>query len=1295
MKKFTSVAWLCLLLFSSTVFAQTTLKAGPNVLQGNGSGNQSWGPDITLSALKINGEPGRLAYESQFTDNGFGVVGGRWLQIDYYQSYQGQTVNASEKFIITFASPATDVVLEVGQLDPREGWKRAPSRECNESTGRQKVDESGKYTAYNQNNQVIGSGMLVASKSIDGKILNSAGGYRFSIAAGGQAIKKVVLEATQWGGDEFGCPRYRNNYPSEPTNDSGNSENNSDFNVSGITYTLAANNSALATNDSEWRAEEDMLQRRGEHANAIVNGKLYVMGGIFKSNFGPTEVEVYNFNNKQWSAVSQLPVHKNHFTIGSSVYGNEIWVCGGKLNGSGTNSNSGSPSVHVYNTADNTWRKGPDLPDDHWAGPAVIIGDKLHVLSGGIGKTESTDHHLVLDLKKEAAGWETLKAVPEPRVHAAGVAYGGKIWMIGGELSHNHNGDTKTVQVYDPANDTWDLDMPQLPEARSHLEWSTFVYENRIYSVSGVNSAKTPRGQETIYVYSDETGEWSKTFDLPGKLVSPGAKIYQDRMYVFGGGVDDWFGGDMVSVYSREIENKNPAPDPTAGNRPPVAKNDSPGPVREDIGPTGFSYDVFLANDTDPDGDALEITSFDFSNFPGTIVDKRSERIIEFRTAVNFNGEIKIPYTISDGKATSTSIITLTITEVRDELAIGQDGPFTTKKNTPVTVAKSALLSNDTAIPYLNSPVEIVLNAVGNAVNGSVALQGDSVVFTPASNFTGQASFTYSVSVLNDGFGPPRPVNQGTSSAVVVNVTGEVTGTPSINRKAVIVSKVGADFILQVNSTDDRSSVVVEACSDEGQVWTISDRGNGFHKIINDFANKALEAWQPTPANGNDVTIYQSNNKDWQQWELINAGGGYVKIKGKYNQRLLTLSGGNAVMLNDNGQDAQLWQLAAPSSVTCGAAPTNNPPVAVDDGNFSNDPNYTLTAGETLVIPFARLLANDTDPDGDPLTIVAVEFIRNGNPVIVGNTVEFTGVDASPGALFGYTISDGKGGTSSATVSLNVLDAPVDRIVLGASSIQPSGGTDPLAWGGCAELTAYSAAGAPTAITLRKGRIGVSGNRSNSQLDYDPLTNTSEKLEIDFNQAVGQVSFTIGNLEAGEWQGADETGTWALLDDNGNVLSQGSIAPTAGTTEGSSAYRFSTSYSGGVPTRLVLEATAYNSGNGPARTDNNSDYSLIEVAYTPLESTCNKNGASANAREAAPIIYPTAVQNTINVKVDEGTAEQVLRIVVLDQSGNKVQEVAATSADQKSFEIKNLKEGPYLVRVLTSKGQYSYKVLKE
>ncbi|MEM6800842.1 MAG: kelch repeat-containing protein, partial [Bacteroidota bacterium] len=301
-----------------------------------------------------------------------------------------------------------------------------------------------------------------------------------------------------------------------------------------------------------WQAETNLLQPRGEFANAIIGNKLYIMGGIFNSISGPKEVEVYDFQTASWSIVSELPLHKNHFTIGSSIYGDEIWLCGGKLNGRGRN---GLRQVDVYNTQSNSWRKGPDLPETHWAGPAVIIGSKLHVLTGAIGNGQTSDRHYVLDLDNEAAGWQTAAKVPEPRVHVAGLVYEDKIWLIGGEYTHSHSGDTKTVQVYDPATDSWDLSYPDLPEARSHAEWATFVYNDKIYSVSGVDIANRPTiAQNSIYRYSKQSNLWERIFDLPERLASPGARIYQDRLYVFGGGINSWFGGSMIQMNSHSIE---------------------------------------------------------------------------------------------------------------------------------------------------------------------------------------------------------------------------------------------------------------------------------------------------------------------------------------------------------------------------------------------------------------------------------------------------------------------------------------------------------------------------------------------------------------------------------------------------------------------------------------------------------------------------------------------------------------------------------------------------------------------
>jgi Ca2+-binding RTX toxin-like protein len=87
----------------------------------------------------------------------------------------------------------------------------------------------------------------------------------------------------------------------------------------------------------------------------------------------------------------------------------------------------------------------------------------------------------------------------------------------------------------------------------------------------------------------------------------------------------------------------------------------------------------------------------------------------------------------------------------------------TTAQNTAVTIADSTLLANDTDA----NGDTLSLTGVSNAVNGSVTFSDGNVIFTPSTNFTGDASFDYSIS---DGKG-------GTSSALVsVAVGGTQTG---------------------------------------------------------------------------------------------------------------------------------------------------------------------------------------------------------------------------------------------------------------------------------------------------------------------------------------------------------------------------------------------------------------------------------------------------------------------------------------------------------------------------------------
>jgi hypothetical protein len=94
----------------------------------------------------------------------------------------------------------------------------------------------------------------------------------------------------------------------------------------------------------------------------------------------------------------------------------------------------------------------------------------------------------------------------------------------------------------------------------------------------------------------------------------------------------------------------------------------------------------------------------------------------------------------------------------------------------------------------------------------------------------------------------------------------------------------------------------------------------------------------------------------------------------------------------------------------------NHPPVA--------NPDPTSTWQDTPVT--ISVLANDTDPDGDPLTIQSVTDPPHGSTVNNGNSVTYTPDSGYTGSdSFTYAVSDDKGAMAIGTVTIYVSAAPV------------------------------------------------------------------------------------------------------------------------------------------------------------------------------------------------------------------------------------------------------------------------------
>jgi uncharacterized repeat protein (TIGR01451 family) len=168
-------------------------------------------------------------------------------------------------------------------------------------------------------------------------------------------------------------------------------------------------------------------------------------------------------------------------------------------------------------------------------------------------------------------------------------------------------------------------------------------------------------------------------------------------------------------------------------NHPPVATDDSL-TIAENSGT--HPIDV-LANDTDPDGDELTVTSV---TQPANGVAALIEGGVSYTPNLNFHGTDSFTYTISDGNGgTATATVTITVEHIA-VAPVAQDDLYQVFENDVLEVAAPGVLANDVNL----EPTTLTAALVTGPAHGAVTFNADgSFTYVPADNYNGPDSFTY------------------------------------------------------------------------------------------------------------------------------------------------------------------------------------------------------------------------------------------------------------------------------------------------------------------------------------------------------------------------------------------------------------------------------------------------------------------------------------------------------------------------------------------------------------------------
>ncbi|MEU6929080.1 non-reducing end alpha-L-arabinofuranosidase family hydrolase [Streptomyces sp. NPDC046374] len=151
--------------------------------------------------------------------------------------------------------------------------------------------------------------------------------------------------------------------------------------------------------------------------------------------------------------------------------------------------------------------------------------------------------------------------------------------------------------------------------------------------------------------------------------------------------------------------------------------------------------------------------------------------------------------------------------------------------------------------------------------------------------------------------------------------------TVDTNASYVLVNRNSGKALDVYNlATGDGARITQWARNDQNQQqWQFVDSGGGYYRIKSRHSGKVLDVSNSSTANGGSIVQWADLNGTNQQWRLADSSDGYVRLIARHSDKALEVQGAstvdnaNIVQYDDWGGANQQWQLVKVSAGNPGA----------------------------------------------------------------------------------------------------------------------------------------------------------------------------------------------------------------------------------------------------------------------------------------------------------------------------------------------------------------------------------------